>query len=268
MPNSAPNPTKKIAFAIWKYLKKWYSIVGVIITIFAWLGINHLDWFKSKHQKHAEKNEITGMVKSPKFSDNVTTQENIPSFNYNTEAYKYPLIKGVYIKGLSKMKGLTLTIANGVGLNFEISDLYKGVNFFQYRLRPIDCDGLKLWLIAKDDRLYASARFIDLDDNEMGEMEYNHWKIYDNKFLDFSCTDQSFELIDNKGLVAFSLSYSGKKGEPFVYIRGYFISPVCAFVIDGSPDFGPIYINDSSNWKRQVKVRADKIPRKLKPECN
>ena len=125
-------------------------------------------------------------------------------------------------------------------------------------------------MAAKDDRLYVSAKFIALsDENEIGEMEFNHWKIYNGTYSDYDYDDDKFEVKDKQGHIVFSISYSTDKMQSFVSISGYFVSPKSvivliskdAFTIHTSGDVRPhdCIQKSDSNWKVNAEIEIAKI---------
>jgi hypothetical protein len=86
-------------------------------------------------------------------------------------------------------------------------ELYKGVSFFDRGINFSNCPGIDLILQAKEDRLYVACKFVDIkSSHKIGEMEFNHWKIFNDEISEYYCNDESFEVIDKQGYVVFSIS--------------------------------------------------------------
>ena len=103
---------------------------------------------------------------------------------------------------------------------------------------PEEYDAPVLDLIAKDDRLYVSAKFLDLENEfEIGEMNYNCWSLYKENLLDYHYDDEKLEVLDKRGNIVFSIAYENL-GDPnstadkYVVIAGYFISPSKLLVLN------------------------------------
>ena len=210
---------------------------------------------------------VSNYVKSPKISENYTPIKVIPNFNLDPNS-KFPKVKGIYIKGLSERKFLSIAIGSRIYVA-PVHTLYEGVEI----LNPIfkSCANSTLALAAKDDRLYVSAKFISLSDeeNEIGEMEYNHWKIYNGTFRDYNYDDDRFEVKDLQGNIVFSMSFTRGKEQSFVAISGYFVSRTGVVVLNNKDAFtiqdaGYVRPQDcipksGKNWKVDAEIEIAKI---------
>ena len=172
---------------------------------------------------------ISGTIQSPKIPENKYTVLKTQPILDQKKIRTYREVKGIYVKDLNTMPSVTFL----VGINFiEVPtiDLYPGIDL----LNPIykDCINSMLGIIAKGNRIYVSARFVDIKtETEIGTIEYNHWKIYNGTYQQYTPLDDKFEVKDKQGDIVFSISYSSKV-KPLVEITGYFVSPKSVFVIN------------------------------------
>lgn len=269
---------KRFITSIWGIV----SALCVLSAGFIWRDEIH-KLFSTKHDLFSEKNMISGDIKSPKISDKIksdtsdvekkvefinnniikidTSREKI---DYSVQKKKYPPLRGIYINGLSKMANLSFKVGTDVS-TISVAPLYKGIDI----LRPISLCGndFHVGIAAINDRLFVSCSFSDLQTGDkIGEMRYNHWEIYNGKYSDFRCTDESFEVFDNKGYVAFSISYSKESGTPFVSIAGYLMSPNNVLVMARNGGSG--CFPNSAEEKQKAELKIYNIKSSLKPGCN
>jgi hypothetical protein len=192
-----PNNTTKS-----KISKFFRSTLGTFLTFAALCGLSGIFMFRdelhklfsSKHDLYEENNTITGEVQSPKISESIT-KEVTPTFIYNTYNYHYPLIRGLYIKDLHKMGDLGFKVGSNT-LYLSVQDLYDGGSNFRERgYNKMLCDtSINLYFAAREDSLYVSTKFVSLKDEiEIGVMEYNHWRIYKDRYIDYRCSSNSLE---------------------------------------------------------------------------
>ncbi len=221
-------PTNKSAVP---FHKTWKVIgrIAIIATIAA-VGIQiYESYFKSDRKKFEEENIIPGEIKSPKVSQSQFLKEP-PNFYYDLKNYKLPPVKGIYIKNLSKTFLLSFQMG-GTTVICPTIDLLQGINIL-YSISN-GCTNAVLGLVAKDDRLYVSAKFIDFQtEDEIGEMAFNHWKLYKHTFLDYRYADDRFEVKDKRGNIVFSIKFTESKPYPFVTITGYFVDPNSVFILN------------------------------------
>lgn len=256
--------------AIVKVLKTIIYIAGAIVTFIAIYEF----FLKSPRTKFEEDNIITGEVKSPRISEHLAPAENPgknnesqPNFYYNTKTYRDPIVKGIHVENLMNMPELNFKIGNNiVAINTE--RLYKGTTILN-EIYAYACAGIELKVAAKEDRLYVSSKFVDIETgHEMGEMEYNHWILYRPNFMDYYCNDKSFEVRDPQGDVAFSISFNDNKSMPFVSISGYFTDKVSALVLNPGTNNGfSCFSKDDPGWKRRAGREIGKIQRAVTTRC-
>jgi hypothetical protein len=257
---------KRFLTSIWGILLQLALVSG--IAVYFQLFENVAEYFTPKHTLYKKETTKTGVISSPAIPNNVSYEKITPTFFYNVKDYRYPLIKGIYIKDLHNMVELPLSIGSAEYVEFPMARINRGVNILEHWTDTTPCHDIQLILAAKDDRLYTSARFIDLDGTfEMGEINLNHWEVYNGKFLDYRCTDSSFELIDYRGYVAFNISYS-QVPKPLVTINGYLVGPECVMVINSSARYWRGFNKPDSNWKLKAEKEIYKIPRALTSKCD
>jgi hypothetical protein len=166
----------------------------------------------------------------------VVTLKDHLSFVFNTKGYRYPLIHGIHIDTLSKMnkRDYVSILLGGYFVMCQVGSLYQGVEILNPNYG--DCSNSTLAMVAKDDRLYVWAKFIDLRTQDLiGEMVLNHWTVFNASRTDYSANDRSFEVRDSQGYVVFSIAYRPISGSaPIVSIAGYFNSPTSVLLL-GNP---------------------------------
>lgn len=270
-----PEMKPNIFFRLGRFvLKNWKSLVA-ILALFPTCLIIYDRFFKSDRAKFNQENVLQGYIQSPKLTAKAFAPlKDHPSFVFNTVGYHYPLIKGILIKELSKKNKrdwIGIKIGGYLVLS-QIGSLYQGIDLLNPNYS--DCSNAVLGLVAKNDRLYVWAKFIDLiTENEIGEMDLNHWKIYNGTYLDYRANDECFEVKDHKGNIVFSISFNQNKGEGLsvVSIAGYFSSTTSILVLKN--DWGQVpanghFANDDmfrcinksdSNWLRKSEIEIAKI---------
>lgn len=245
-----------------KYLKNIGMIGGLVVTI---LFLYDRYW-KSDREKYVEENIPHGTLKSPKLSETI-------SRNNSSESYKvlnqkpslvlppvdmgFPKVPGIHIDGLSLMppKDSVLVLCGRLPRKICVQDLYQGIgiNFCK--------GGGEIFLLAENDRLYASVEFRDIESQMIiGKLSFNHWEIYKGKFSNYQYDDTRFEVFDPEGYIAFSIAYSPNYKFPFVAIAGYLntYNMISTFVNSDSITnrdskvsnyFIPCIDKSSSHWK-------------------
>ena len=253
-------------------LKKLWKVFLGIVAIGTFLQICHYFYetiLESPRKTFVKKHITEGDVESPKISENKELEnkkgEDTSRFYINEKTYTYPKIKGIYLKDLGNLPTLYFNFGTFV-LGYSPEQLHNGITPFNGVVLG-NCGPVNLEFIEKDDRLYVSCNFIDLDENKIGEMEFNHWKIYNDKFLDYHCNNTSFEITDFKGHVVFSISFRKNKSQPFVSIAGYLTNPDAIFVLNHETPYFCIEKSDS-NWKQKAEREIYKIRPIVKSECD
>ncbi len=252
-----------------QFNKKWKIFIGCV-TLVSFCILLYNNFFKSQKKKFNEDNTYSGEIESPKVSE-YTILEKTPSFKIDPPFDTLPLIKGIHIKDLKNYPILPIQIGGHV-LMVPTINLFRGIDVLNPTFNG--CTNYGLELIAKDDRLYVSAKFIDLQtENEIGQIYFNHWTLYKSTFLDYHDEDpegKKFEVIDKQGNIVFQISFNSDNNFPWVTIAGYFISPTNVLVLNNLELFSVNHhhINDhnnqcisknDSNWKTEVLIETAKI---------
>lgn len=135
-------------------------------------------------------------------------------------------------EGLQKIEGIilksndpivTLMFGNSA-LMTDKGMLERGMEIFVPLKPGASCYSILMGV--KNNRLYTSVKFSDLDKlQQVGEINYNHWKIYTEKMLWYYSDSKTLEVQDKQGYVIFSLKYGEEFKANIVTISGYFINP-------------------------------------------
>lgn len=119
----------------------------------------------------------------------------------------------------------------------SLDDLQKGIKLFSTSLSG--CTDTNLTIGVKDERLYVSTVFKDIEKEEtVGSIEFNHWKLFKPNLLDFRNGEQKLEVKDKQNRIVFSVRFS--KDVDAVFISGYFISSKSILILS-SPVERTIY---------------------------
>jgi hypothetical protein len=166
--------------------------------------------------------------------------------------------RGITIKDLGKqtlimMVGRTAWLIDG-------SAFYRGIEIFPSK---VFCDDYKLVLGAKEDKLYVSAEFKDLEKEEMmGIIEFNHWKLYKENVFSFNNDDETLEVRDKQNNIAFAISYGRLVHMKGVLVSGYFIGDSSTMVlrtnIEGPKDTQFCILKSDPAWKNRVMTEISK----------
>ena len=71
-----------------------------------------------------------------------------------------------------------------------------------------NCPNAKLFLGIKDDRLYVSVKFNDLETGQnIGTIAFNHWKVFLPNLLSYRYDDERLEVRDRQDNIVFSIKY-------------------------------------------------------------
>lgn len=244
-------------------LKAFLLIVACITAYMTLRG-----YFKTDKQQFDEDHTIQGKITSPQISKVIRQQPNenysvlstVPVLDEISSATRTPKVKGIHIEGLSKRApDDSLVVRLGIFLQkICIQDLYKGV-----RLRPFCIEMTSSYsLIAIKDYLFASAEFWDIEtDHLIGNLEFNHWKIYKGEFKDYQNDDKKIEVRDLSGNIVFSFGYRSAPNPELVAIAGYLKEPqmiglfVNKTIVDKNREMNqvvPCQGSNDSNWKRHA----------------
>jgi hypothetical protein len=177
-----------------RFFKSAFFKISIIVTLISipsylfWFKDKIHEWTTPKNKLYEEENAISGIL--------------IPE--YISRSLKYLNIGyGSFIVG------------------YQLDSLKVGVNFSPNLLlcngEPIP--GINFMLL--NNRIYVSTDIRDLKTGELvGSIDYNHWSLIKHKFITYSDSDTSLEVIDNYKNVAFSLVYSQPNT---INLQGYFV---------------------------------------------
>jgi len=241
--------------------------VGIALVICALFGFLKLyDYLKSPKVKSDEATKYTGELK-PSTIDTLSPSgfsflEQTPVF-YNEVKYdSLPIVKGILIR--NKNKPINLEIGNTLFINSR-EYLSRGIEIHT----PIypACDSVKkISLILKDDRLYVSVEFKDLEKGEtVGYLEYNHWTVFKENSLEYPKNDDyRLEVKDKKSNIVFTIRYNETSlGTNQVFICGYFISPKAISILVQDTikknQFDTCISKSNINWKQDAEVLIQNI---------
>lgn len=246
-----------------KLSRLWQFVVGISIVVAIIVGIQQLNNpFLSEHEKYEKENLAQGTLTAP-LIDKVTVSEIPPKFLNNTIP-TVPYIKGIKIPDFNKKSHLVIAVGTVI-IPVSTSLFYQSFDV----LNPIfNCVGTKLILAIKDERLYVSTEFKDLRNEEvLGIMEFNHWKLYKPNLFDFYNDDNSLEVRDKENQIAFSLQYRASG----VWISGYFIGPKDVLILSDNPTKMPKIpfpcINKAEkNWKDKARHEISTISSSVKKQ--
>lgn len=174
------------------FLKKGYVIGGVIFTILGWIAFKDQfhKWFSSERTLFEEEKFIRGIL--------------IPD------------------RYFSETKSLKIKMGT-LDFQRDISEFKEGVEFSQGTFGCADSgeDPLNMRFIIINDRLHISTTLIDYPNEEaVGVLERNRWKLAKSNLFTYKDTDQFLEVIDRQGNVLFSLRFEAPN--TLIY-RGYVV---------------------------------------------
>jgi hypothetical protein len=206
---------------VWKYIVG----IGILLGIGASIPVI-IDYFKTDKQKFEDDHFIQGDLKP----DKLTTKYNPGDKKVSEHKIKLsvippgdtlPKIHGIYIKNFE-----TANVSITIGDHSTFDDpyyYYAGIDVFR-TLRKRACNTSSLTVGVADDRLYVNVVFHDINTGQtIGEIEFNHWKLYKENLYDFYSDDQKLEVIDKQHNIVFSLAYEKSRDANAVIIQGYFM---------------------------------------------
>ncbi|HEY5368803.1 MAG TPA: hypothetical protein VIJ75_07410 [Hanamia sp.] len=249
---------------------KVFKIIGVIITIIPTAIIIYDTFLKSDYIKFEENNIRKGSVRFSPMSksenrenEEVMREGHIDNkyFYYDSNTYHYPIVKGIYVKGLDKMapNDDIFFVVGRMSFGYSKKRLEDGINI----LSTVNCGDTsnKIWAVAIKNRIYISAKFMDLrTDNEIGEMQFNHWTVYLNQLIDYHYDDDKFEVLDKQGNIVFSIADISSGSHVRIAVSGYFNTPFLVTVFAKSGNLSDICISKSdSNWLKKAEAEISDI---------
>jgi hypothetical protein len=269
VPPLAPLPKSNLYRSFvkgWKIFKAILLILGGIGSLILIYEV----WFKSDYEKFKDEKIKQGTVEFDTIQthdtpENISNVELRKQFIYNQQTYHYPAVKGIYVKNLDKMRPKD-NVDFVIGSNTFVvtkEQLDSGINLIALYNSGISIckNDAIVWAIAQKNRVYISAKFIDLGTDpphEIGEMKFNHWTIYKDEFMDYTPGKDRFEVKDKQGYIVFSIADISSNGEVRIAVNGYFNSPYS--VLFFSNQNSPLCIQKSdSNWLKKAETFAAKI---------
>jgi hypothetical protein len=254
-----PKPSKSRFILFWNSFSTFWKIIGVLfIIVGGMLSIVQLyDRFfpqKEKSQKEEYDNEIfvKGELNLPKIplKENTAKFLTAPVIDSLKRIKILPnldTLRGVYIANFDE-SNIAIAVGNEVSTMFH-NHFYAGVNIL-----PRICSVNELFLKVKDDRLYVSLEFKDLQKEEtIGIIEYNHWKLVKDNMFDWKDTDSSIVVWDKQHNVVLSLLYQNSPTNQMIYLNGYFIGNDAVLVLNdrGNTQAG-CYQKRDPGWKQKA----------------
>lgn len=243
----------------------WKVIIGAILIatgIVAFIDIKKV--FLNPKEIYDKETFIEGDLKPAKLNiiDSFEKISNEGVIRFSTELIKdtLPVIKGILIKDF--IKSDILVIMGNSGRTYARDDYYTGIDVLKSLKK---CIQKKIILGVKDDRLYVSCEFKDLQNEQtIGVIEFNHWKLYKANMFDFISTDDKLEVIDKQHHIVLSIGYIvNKNNSQCLYIDGYFIDPTSILVLRGHKVLGKEYENcflkSDKNWKQKAELAIESI---------
>lgn len=255
----------------WNNLSNWgkrlvymAGFVLTVITIFeVWTNIREKSLSPAEKLNKIEHQE--GDLK-PKKLFNYYEPEPTNSVSTKPVIDKVPIIKGIKIKKLHS-GGLNFQYGSNMVI-YDISQLYEGVNIFKGDITKCD-SSIQLIMGIRDDRLYTSVMFKDLEKEEnIGWIEFNHWNLYLPNLTTFYNDDSTLEVKDKHNRIVFSLKYIEVPGSTSatIQLNGYFISPNSVLVHVGSPYMGvktttrsQCISKEDKKWKGKIEAAVATI---------
>lgn len=160
--------------------------------------------------------------------------DTTPIFN-KARRDTFPIVKGIKVKDTAS--DVMLIVVGHATWLLSKHILEKGIQVFDPKTSD-QCYQTNLKLILKNPRIYVSAQFRDLRNNQLlGEMDYNHWTVYLKNLLDYNYMDDRLEVKDKQGYVVFSILFSdkGQSSNGAIAFSGYFINPSSILIVNTDP---------------------------------
>lgn len=245
------------------FLKKsWKIIAGLGVVLGIILSISPLhDLFLSPKEKYEKETFVQGDLKAPVFAQRFNLHQKDLPYTISTVPPLFiktnirsnePIIRGILIKDYNK-NGFAIVGISGYIFSCFRNDLDRGIDIFNPVFSGCGLD-THLILAVKNERMYVSAEFKDLQKEELiGSIEFNHWKLYKPNMLDFNNDDEKLEVKDKQNHIVFSIKYESYG----IYISGYFIGPSSIIVLPNDPkkskSKNPLCLTKlDPNWKQKA----------------
>lgn len=247
----------------------WFYAIGIAALLSVWpIYVTFKEYFLSPKEKFRKENYVSGELKSPMISVGKYKTLESPMKFVDTAKDDAPRINGILIKQFRDTNFVKLGwIFVQVGRYFYTCspiDFLKGIDIFNPTLSG--CTDAHLLLGVKNDRLYVSAEFKDLQNEQtIGFIQFNHWSLYKPNLLDFDNDDKRLEVKDKQHNIVFSISYEsiGVTPSPVVHISGYFISPTSILILGNVgkefKDENECISKTDSTWKQRALTEISTI---------
>lgn len=228
---------------------KWHIITAILTVISLVFGLPaFIDFLKSPKEKYNTETFIEGDLKPARIGNTSAlsaTGDLGDKFTINHTAYEHaPKIEGILLKRLKERGTVAVqcgnvmiltssgALSNGLDiLHINENDFYRAT--FDTTIKKNSqqsCVPNKIILGLHDNRLYVSVEFKDLKKEEtIGNIEFNHWKLYKPNLFDFHNTDSTLQVIDKQNNVVFSVRYVSAGN--CVLINGYLIGDESVYVM-------------------------------------
>jgi len=283
LPKSSLSGIKAVLTKIKKGWLIFWLILGGLITVST--GIRNWPdvkaFFSSPKQNFDKKQFSEGNLNGTLVDDSIPWNVETPMiFNSNPINSGYPKINGIYIPKFNdpsflKKGKVSIKIGSRIILCPAKVLLYpQNLLNFAYKQCAI---GPLLTFGVKDSRMYVAAEFKDLQNEQtIGIIEYNHWKLCNKNLLTFSDSDSTLEVRDNQNYVAFSIKYFTHGDWPpdraGVEICGYLMDPTSILIMGSQLEVfdtinGGNYTSAEKgciskslpNWKKLAEIEINKI---------
>jgi hypothetical protein len=266
LPVIKPIPQKD-NFLLTFFSKFWKLILGMGAICGILTAINPIiDFFKSQPQKHESNYFYSGDIKANGVTNSKSDAPITPNFYFDIKNYKYPPIEGIIIKNPHSLLPLSMMVGDYVFITPKIN-FSQGVEVFSQQIKDkhiLDCGNSSLIIAEKDGKLYVSTQFKDIKNEEIiGIIEYNHWKLYKSNLLEFYSDDNCLEVTDKQNNIVFSIRYTIYNGMEALTIKGYFISTTTILILNAGKELGPgvadCVSKSDTDWKKNAEKEIIKI---------
>jgi len=285
-PSAPPTPAKRIIFT-----GNRLTLIGIIIALIP-IGYFLYDRYKPKHDQIEDNFRNGDLISDPILE----TANNVPKIDNKSQPKQYrelnappvflseppksevPKIEGILLDSTSLaapthplFSGTWFTFANQ-NIDMPIEVLKHGVEFALPIVNGLtpdnpNCGKSTVRFGVHNKRLYVSCSFYDIKNEEfIGSIEYNHWKLYIPNLLIFYNDSKRLEVRDKQNNIVFSMKYHHVKDGtsfPHISIGGYFINNKAIIVVPNYPS-NPAhdcfcFPKIDSNWKDRAKDIIDSL---------
>ncbi|MBS1773297.1 MAG: hypothetical protein JST82_10565 [Bacteroidetes bacterium] len=266
----------------------WGTVIGIILTCILGYHSFKEDFIMSDNEKYEKENFVKGELHSRRLyetnnSNNTQTDNRgisvntingdvkyytvdfpsaigkhkvngvLPIYEFVDNKNEYPIIKGIKIQNFINKKEIELHMGTII-FKMQPDFLFEGINILGLSPYTACSDDQDITLGVKDDRLYISTQFKDIKNEDViGDIEFNHWKMFKPNFLKINQDDSSFEVFDRQGYNAFAIRFF----EPNkLVVQGYFVGSSTIAVVNNIESI-PCIDKSDIHWKDSA-IRAIK----------